>query len=85
MLSTPVMLGAVCLPGRMPYFLFSKQLPFLLSTDFSFRERGSVQHDTAGKNLFLKSLKGNERYCWKKQSNPVGSGVCHTQMLSAEK
>lgn len=33
MLSTPVILGAVCYPGRMPYFLFSKQLPFLLSMD----------------------------------------------------
>ena len=57
MLFTPVILGAACPPGRMWLFPLFKPASFCPLT-LSFRERGNVQHDTAGKNLFLKATEG---------------------------
>lgn len=60
MLSTPVILGAVCLPGRMPYFLFSKQLPFLLSTVLSALRKGEMYSITLQARIYSwKPQKGN--------------------------
>ena len=56
MLFTLVILGAVCPPGRMPLFPLFKPASFCPLT-LSFRERGNVQHGTAGENLFLKAIR----------------------------
>lgn len=55
----PVIFGVVCVPGKKPYFLYSKQLPSLLSTDTALQGKENVQHETEGENLFLKAQKGN--------------------------
>lgn len=76
MLSTPVIFALICLPGRMPYFLFSKQLPSLLSTDSELQGKGNVQHETESENLFLKAQKGNQHGYLEKKINAKKKNFC---------
>lgn len=81
MLSTLVILGALCLPGRMPYFLFQSSFHSFCPLTLSFRERGNEEHDTAGEDLFLEATEGRLSQLGKKatleQRNPGGSVSCH--------